>query len=106
MNGSETMTNTPTGRLPVLVNMESGEKHTLDNPNVTIGRSPDCGLVLSDDDYASGEHARIYFDQGRWWLEDTMSSNGTSVNGQMINSVYQLMPNDVLKFGRTTFRIE
>jgi len=62
--------------------------------------------VLPDDGYASASHAKIFFDQGRWWLEDLMSSNGTAVNDQIISSLHALMPQDRIKVGRTTFRIE
>jgi pSer/pThr/pTyr-binding forkhead associated (FHA) protein len=71
-----------------------------------MGRAPDNQVVLPDDGYASAAHARIYWDQGRWWLEDLMSSNGTCVNDQLITTPRALEPHDVIKVGRTLFRIE
>ena len=41
-----------------------------------IGRSPGSTLVL-DDDYASGRHARIFPQDGEWFVEDLGSTNGT-----------------------------
>lgn len=96
----------PPGHLPVLVNLQTNEEYVLNSTVVTVGRAPDNTIELVDDDYASGEHAKIYFDQGRWWLEDLMSSNGTTVNGNLISQPYMLVPQDVLKFGRTSFRIQ
>lgn len=96
----------PPGHLPVLVNLETNQEYVLSSTVVTVGRAPDNTIELVDDDYASGEHAKIYFDQGRWWLEDLMSSNGTTVNGNLISQPYMLVPKDVLKFGRTSFRIQ
>ncbi len=95
-----------TGRLPVLVNLQTNETYTLSGPTVNLGRAPENEVILPDDGYASADHAKIYWDQGRWWLEDLMSSNGTTVNDQLISTPWQLSPNDIIKVGRTTFRIE
>lgn len=93
-------------RLPVLVNLATTERHELNNPSITVGRADDNNVIIPEDPYTSGHHARIYWDQGRWWIEDLNSSNGTTVNEQLISAPLQLSPNDLIKFGRTTFRIE
>src|SRR5674536_377613 len=43
---------------------------------VTIGRSNDSTLVLTDD-YASTRHARLVPTEGAWLVEDMGSTNGT-----------------------------
>lgn len=49
-----------------------------DEPGTRIGRGGSrCDLALTGDDWASSEHARIYFAGGKCWLEDTKSTNGT-----------------------------
>jgi pSer/pThr/pTyr-binding forkhead associated (FHA) protein len=73
--------------------------------NVMLGRSPDNQIVLPDDEYASGEHAKIFWDNG-WFIEDAGSSNGTFVNNELLSARRQLAPNDLIMVGRTTFRIE
>jgi pSer/pThr/pTyr-binding forkhead associated (FHA) protein len=93
-------------RLPVLVNQATNEGYPINSASLTIGRAPDNNIVLSEDGYASGHHARIYWDQGRWMVEDLSSSNGTSVNNQLISSAWQLNPGDLIKVGRTIFRIQ
>lgn len=102
------MSSNPPGhrRLPVLVNLTTNERYTLEGASITLGRAPENTIILPDDGYASGDHARIYWDQGRWWLEDLMSSNGTAVNDHLINAPHQLAPQDMIKVGRTIFRIE
>lgn len=46
----------------------------------TIGRSPDSDLALPDSErWVSGQHARIHFRNGAYYLTDT-SKNGTFVN--------------------------
>lgn len=93
-------------RLPVLVNLNTGERHTLDCPSISMGRAPDNQIVLPDDGYASASHARVYFDQGQWLVEDLQSSNGTKVNDEPITAPRTLAPMDVIRVGRTEFRIE
>jgi S1-C subfamily serine protease len=48
-----------------------------------LGRSPDTDVRFSDtlDDAVSGTHAEISLQQGRLYVEDKRSSNGTFVNG-------------------------
>ena len=94
------------GRLPVLLNLTTNESYTLSGPTINLGRAPENQVILPEDGYASADHAKIYWDQGRWWLEDLMSSNGTTVNDKLISTPYQLAPNDIIKIGRTTFRIQ
>lgn len=93
-------------RLPVLVNLTTNESFPLNGASVTLGRAPENNVVLPDDGYASASHARIYWEDGRWWVEDLMSSNGTAVNDQLLTGPWQLQPNDVIKVGRTLFRIQ
>ncbi len=57
------------------VNIESGR--------LTIGRDPQNDVVL-DVDGVSGFHAEIVEDQGRFWLLDLGSTNGTRLDGQQV----------------------
>lgn len=100
------MTSNPSAptRLPVLVNLNTGERYTIDGPSVMIGRAPDNNILLTDE-FVSAVHARVYWAQG-WWIEDLKSSNGTSVNDQLITEPVQLRPGFVIKVGHTLFRIE
>jgi pSer/pThr/pTyr-binding forkhead associated (FHA) protein len=99
------LSNSAEARLPVLVNLSTNERHTVVGKSFKVGRAPDNQLVLEDDGYTSAEHARFYWNQG-WWIEDLMSSNGTHVNDQLLTEPLQLSPGDVVKIGRTSFRIE
>jgi len=93
-------------RLPTLVNQATGEQFVLNDPSISLGRADDNQVILPDDGYASANHARIFWDQGSWWVEDLGSSNGTAVNDQLLTAPHQLAPLDVIKVGRTIFRIE
>jgi pSer/pThr/pTyr-binding forkhead associated (FHA) protein len=92
-------------RVPVLLNLATNETYTLSSESVSLGRAPDNMVELKEDEYVSAYHARIYWNQG-WWLEDLNSSNGTQVNDELVVGPRQLMPQDIIKVGRTVFRIQ
>jgi hypothetical protein len=57
-----------------------GARLTLERSRHTLGRLPDCDLVL-DDHTVSREHAAVVRRGDRWWVLDLGSTNGTRVNG-------------------------
>lgn len=65
---------------------------------ITIGRGPENTLVL-EDGYASGKHARIYPQDGQWYLEDLNSTNGTLLAGQRVHGVVPLPLGVPVKIG-------
>lgn len=67
---------------------------------VSIGRSPDNGLVI-DNPAVSHYHARVFREDDRLMLEDFGSLNGTFVNGQRIKMV-TLQPGDAVVIGKHT----
>ncbi len=91
--------------LPVLVNLSTQEKFYLDSQEVPVGRAPSNKIVLANDEFASGTHALIYWQDG-WWIKDLGSSNGTAVDDRIINEPLKLAKGNIIKFGRTKFRIE
>src|SRR3712207_2341678 len=64
------------GTLVVTHGALAGTSVRLGEAPVTLGRAHDSTLVL-DDDYASGKHARLFPQDGRWYVEDLGSTNGT-----------------------------
>jgi hypothetical protein len=76
--------------------------HPLSN-EATLGKSEECDIVLTDDNYASRRHARIYRDNGQIVVEDTNSLNGTLIR---VSRPFTLMPGDVLVIGAAQFRLE
>jgi len=84
----------------VLVRMDSvhaGQVTSLDGPEARIGRHPDNTIVV-DDDGLSRVHARVYYYEGVYVVEDLGSSNGSYVNGQRVDA-RTLFEGAVLQFG-------
>ena len=74
-------------------------------PVTGIGRNPSNTIVL-DDEYTSGEHVLISLRNGRWWVEDLNSRNGTLLNGQPLSDMAVVSSGDVVTVGSTTLKLE
>ena len=72
---------------PTLVVREDGAERTvpLNGDAATIGRLPDCEVVLKDKG-ASRRHAQIKLKDGVATLTDLGSTNGTRLNGSVVQS--------------------
>lgn len=70
----------------------------LDKDNYTVGRHPNCDLVLDWDPAISRSHASLTKAGGNWYLEDLASENGTSVNGVRASHT-RLVDGDQLRLG-------
>jgi len=67
---------------------------------VTIGRQPD-NLIQIDNPAVSGHHARVYWKDGQYVLEDLESFNGTYLNNRRIGEAV-LADRDVIAIGKHT----
>jgi hypothetical protein len=72
---------------------------------LSIGRSKDSDVQI-EDRYASGIHARLFSREGRHWVEDMNSTNGTTLNGAALNGEAELVDGDTIQIGDTVFRFE
>ena len=72
---------------------------------LSIGRSAEADLRI-DDRYASGIHARIFSRDGRTYVEDMKSTNGTLLNDASLYGEAELVDGDVVRIGDTEFRFE
>ncbi|MDQ2715228.1 MAG: FHA domain-containing serine/threonine-protein kinase [Chloroflexota bacterium] len=64
----------------------------------TIGRTNGNDLIIAGRT-VSRKHARLWFDSGRWFLEDVGSVNGTLVNDNRLYRPVVLNDGDTIKFG-------
>ncbi len=67
---------------------------------LTVGRGAHCGMCLQDN-YVSTSHAKFYPANGRFFVEDMGSTNGTYVNGRRISYPTELRQGDRIKIGKT-----
>ena len=81
----------------------TGERIDVDNA-LTIGRSPDCDLVMSDT-FLSSRHARFANDEGDLSIEDLGSTNGTYVNQELVDGRVHLERGDIVQVGGVLFEV-
>jgi hypothetical protein len=72
---------------------------------LTLGRSPNCSVRVDDDNFASSVHARVFARDGRLWIEDLGSTNGTYVNAERIYDQVSIGKGDLVQMGETVFEV-
>jgi serine phosphatase RsbU (regulator of sigma subunit) len=82
--------------LHVLKGANQGSLIPLEGDKFVLGRNPDCGIVIPVTS-VSREHAQILRLQGRYFIEDKQSRNGTYVNNQAITARTALKHNDQIR---------
>jgi hypothetical protein len=84
--------------------VQAGRAYDLDD-ELTIGRSPGCGVAMPEDIYTSTLHARLFRRNDQLWVEDLGSTNGTFVNSEQITQAVRLGKGDLLQIGSTVFEV-
>ena len=84
--------------------LPNGDRFSLTESVISVGRHPDCNLVLADPN-VSRNHAEIRPQGDRFAVIDLGSTNGTRVNGVRVDQ--QLLEDcDEVSFGNTRIRFE
>ena len=84
---------------------DAGSGRELPDAHVVIGRHPECGLVLADEQ-ASARHAALDRGlDGDFTIADMGSRNGTMLNGERITASRALRSGDVIEIGQSTLRV-
>ena len=71
---------------------------------VTVGRAPGCGVSLPDVT-VSQLHARVFRQDGRLYVEDLGSTNGTWLNRTRVGPAVQLKRGDRVQVGSTVLEV-
>lgn len=70
-------------------------EYPLEKPDTSIGRAPENDIILPDEEKViSRYHATIRYENGSYLLRDDGSSNGTYVNGQLLEKASPRMLQD------------
>jgi hypothetical protein len=72
---------------------------------LSIGRSKEADVRI-DDRYASSIHCRVFSREGRFFVEDMNSTNGTLLNGATLQGEAEAIDGDTVQIGDTVFRLE
>ncbi|NCG19985.1 MAG: FHA domain-containing protein [Rhodobacterales bacterium] len=93
--------------IPVLVCVAgalAGKRIIIPDGGLELGRSED-NLVVIVDDGVSRFHARLLFDNGSLWLQDSGSRNGVYVNEERVTQHRALKVGDKLRIAKHVFDI-
>ena len=71
----------------------------------TIGRAAGCQVTI-DDSYASQLHARVFQRDGKVFVEDIGSTNGTYLNRSKVTGPMVIQRGDQLQIGNTILELE
>ena len=84
-----------------LKRLATGEILRAEGRQVTLGRSRDCGIVL-ENPYVARSQATFTCREGRWYLRDNGSRNGTALNGTRLEAEreYHIRQGDVITFAQ------
>ncbi len=74
----------------------------------TIGRDAGNTITITKDSTISGKHVNILYRQGKFWIKDEMTANGTYLNDEDlgVEKPYPLNDGDSIRIGSTTFRFK
>jgi pSer/pThr/pTyr-binding forkhead associated (FHA) protein len=75
-------------------------------PEVGIGREADNTIVITDDEYISGHHARVFTAEGSVIVDDLGSRNGTHLNGARLTQPHTVRTGDRIQVGYTVLEAQ
>ncbi|MDR0390513.1 MAG: FHA domain-containing protein, partial [Planctomycetaceae bacterium] len=94
-----------------LIRIQNGEQKELvpfvsTDKEITIGRAIENKISLLDD-RCSRFHAKIYFESGKWFLQDLGSRNGTFVDDKQLlpdEDSYELQQDSLIQIGHSALK--
>jgi pSer/pThr/pTyr-binding forkhead associated (FHA) protein len=81
--------------------IDGTENPHFSQPEILIGRSAENDVQINDET-VSLQHARIFYQNNHWMLEDSRSTNGTFLNGDIIHAPTVLIDEDRIDIGNKT----
>lgn len=84
---------------------EEDQHYPLSLSPVYIGRTESNDIIVKDD-RVSNQHAKLFFEQGQFWIEDLNSTNGIYLNGKRLIKKAPLKNEDLIKIGATILKFK
>lgn len=72
--------------------------------SITIGRK-DVNTISIEDPFVSSHHAKIVMKDGRMYIKDLGSTNGTRKNGESVSDFEEIYIGDFIEIGRVIFKV-
>jgi hypothetical protein len=84
-----------------------GHSYAVDRERFHIGAGQENDLTIAEDEFVSGRHAYLRYQQGSLFLFDAGSRNGTFLNDRTVaDSGMTLAVGDHIRIGESTFRLD
>ncbi len=87
--------------IAILVNPMSGEEFNVRRYSTSIGRELGNDVVIASDRTMSRQHALVQYIDGKFYVQDLHSKNGTRLNGSSVSNMKALASGDELSVGLT-----
>lgn len=87
---------------------EAEKEFKMTSTIINVGRDPETSdFLIFSDGYVGRNHAVIYFEQGKFYVKDLSSRNGTFVNGKRIIEASEIDNGSIIRFANTdvTFKV-
>ena len=81
------------------------QKQVFTKPELQIGRDASCDIRINDET-VSNQHARLSYRNKQWWIEDLLSTNGTFLNDERVETPTILINEDEIRVGKVLLTIE
>lgn len=86
-------------------NLQSSATYQIAMEGAILGREGSKADIVLRDQAVSKKHAKIYMQNGRWYLEDLASSNGTFIENRRITEPVVLSPGSVFALSENQFEV-
>jgi pSer/pThr/pTyr-binding forkhead associated (FHA) protein len=91
-------------RLVITQGARAGTTLDLAGSEIVMGRANDVTLPLGDD-YSSGRHARLFAQNGQWFVEDLGSTNGTYLGRAKVSRPEPVPVGVPIRIGKTVIEL-
>jgi pSer/pThr/pTyr-binding forkhead associated (FHA) protein len=91
-------------KIELLSGPMDGMEIELTKEQIFIGRDKDKDIPIPLDGMVSRSHAKLSIENGKWWLEDLGSRNGTFLNEKKIEGRVLINDREIFRVGVSELR--